>query len=445
MKTSELRSRRRSEPVIPNETRPVMKLTSERLGIGAAIFTAGALVLVAAAGDGARRSYIASVAELEATHATIDEIRQSLLAISEAESTARGYVLSGDDELVPYYEACRPRFECSAARLSRLVHDDPERRSSADAFFADARERLALLDELVALRRRGDAGRVDELIASQRGRVAMERFRESGARLSDFEKARLHRQSDEAAAASRGAEHLVVVTFAVFVCAIATVFVLIRRDLRRRAKAADYLRDLSFTDPLTRLANRRAFDERLAGAVDRLPRSGSGFTLVVGDIDRFKRVNDEFGHTLGDDVLRWTADRLRDLVREGDFVARLGGEEFGLILDGLDRDEAKEVVERIRARFAEQPFLGRDAEGSPVLLRITLSFGVVIANTEDAGLEAAAAYARADAALYAAKRAGRNRTEFATNGARRPLERRERRGDPTPLSPEPLPTTPTKP
>jgi diguanylate cyclase (GGDEF)-like protein len=154
-------------------------------------------------------------------------------------------------------------------------------------------------------------------------------------------------------------------------------------------------------DPLTRLPNRRAFEEELAREIARAARSGAPLAVVALDVDRFKAVNDAHGHAAGDAVLRAVAERAAAAIRAGDVLARIGGEEFAAVLPGADLPRAVEVAERIRAALAAVP-----VEAGECRLAITASFGcAALAPGEEPG----ALLARADARLYDAKQAGRDR------------------------------------
>ena len=172
----------------------------------------------------------------------------------------------------------------------------------------------------------------------------------------------------------------------------------------RNARLMAEVERLANEDGLTGLANRRVFETALAREVARSRRTHEPLSLVVFDVDHFKRVNDTRGHQAGDDVLRRVARVLAAGARDVDLVARYGGEEFTVILPSCTLDDAVGVAERMRAGMASDPCLAG----------VTLSAGVaalpVNAGDED-GLIAAA-----DEAMYASKRAGRNRT---TRSARR--------------------------
>jgi len=161
------------------------------------------------------------------------------------------------------------------------------------------------------------------------------------------------------------------------------------------------LRQLATTDSLTLLLNRRGFDQRLRIELSRLHRRVEPLALVLGDVDRFKALNDRFGHPYGDEVLADIGRLLLESSRAVDVVARIGGEEFALLLPSTSSVRAFETAERLRHRIATI----RDPAGEAV----TMSFGVVVA--PEAGPHVADdMLAASDLALYAAKDQGRNRT-----------------------------------
>ena len=158
------------------------------------------------------------------------------------------------------------------------------------------------------------------------------------------------------------------------------------------------------TDPLTSLANRRVFDEVLDREIRRSRRYRWPLTVLLLDLDRFKDVNDAWGHLLGDLVLERIGDILRRTVREADIACRFGGEEFAVVLPETTRLGGYAVAERIRRRV-EEAFLEEPVGGHAI--DVTVSCG--LACFPDDGLHASEIVARADEALYGAKRAGRNR------------------------------------
>ncbi len=161
------------------------------------------------------------------------------------------------------------------------------------------------------------------------------------------------------------------------------------------------------TDPLTGLANRRALDEELERRIAQWQRRGTVLSLLLVDVDHFKRFNDRHGHQAGDEMLCLVAQTLRDTLREMDVVTRYGGEEFAAVLPETNLTEATRAAERVRQAVANT-VVACDGEE----LHNTVSVGIAQATETD---DAVSLIGRADDALYAAKEAGRNRT-YAHNG-----------------------------
>lgn len=160
------------------------------------------------------------------------------------------------------------------------------------------------------------------------------------------------------------------------------------------------------TDPLTQAGNRRAFSEALRVEIGRARRYASPLGLAVVDLDHFKRTNDSWGHAAGDEALRTFAERARRILREGDALFRLGGEEFALLLPCTDVDGSVAAAERLLAALREAPVPFHGAS-----MPLAASVGVASLEPEDRGAEEL--FARADAALYAAKATGRDRVAAA--------------------------------
>jgi diguanylate cyclase (GGDEF)-like protein len=161
------------------------------------------------------------------------------------------------------------------------------------------------------------------------------------------------------------------------------------------------------TDALTNLANRRALDERLDDEVDHARRLGTNVAFVIADIDDFKSINDSYGHQTGDQVLRRVARTFAEAVRELDLPGRYGGEEIALVLPGTNLSGARALAEKIRKSLEE--LLVTTPDGTP--FQVTASFGAACFPARSSAEELVAA---ADAALYEAKRTGKNRVVTAT-------------------------------
>jgi len=183
----------------------------------------------------------------------------------------------------------------------------------------------------------------------------------------------------------------------------------VRTQLRQK-RYADSLRDkvqqsieLALVDPLTGLNNRRFLDNHLATMLDQAQRRRAPLSLMIFDIDHFKQVNDTHGHDCGDEVLKGFANRLRRIIRGGDLLCRLGGEEFVIVMPDSPVDVAAKVAERTRSAIEGEPFI---IDGTGRTIAITVSVGVAGRGRDS---DAESLYRRADQALYRSKSEGRNR------------------------------------
>jgi diguanylate cyclase (GGDEF)-like protein/PAS domain S-box-containing protein len=186
----------------------------------------------------------------------------------------------------------------------------------------------------------------------------------------------------------------------------------IATDITDRKQAEEELRTakeraeaLARTDELTGVNNRRAFLDQGTRLMNQAKRFGHAFALIMLDVDHFKRINDTYGHAIGDEVLKSLAAILGDAIRQVDLIGRLGGEEFALILPETDLAAAATFAERLRLLIADASLAS--AKGD---IHMTASFGIAAYAGDDAPLDRI--MARADEALYRAKQNGRNRIEY---------------------------------
>lgn len=172
----------------------------------------------------------------------------------------------------------------------------------------------------------------------------------------------------------------------------------------QNARYVDRVKQLAYLDGLTGIFNRRYFEMRIVEEIDRARRFGKGMAVIMVDIDQFKRLNDEFGHLLGDEVLRQVSSVFHQQLRKIDVVCRYGGEEFAILLSQTNSQHAFGVAEKLRRMVETWQFPG-------VARPVTISAG--IASFPDHGTERDDLVKAADAGLYAAKLAGRNRVLLA--------------------------------
>ncbi|MCP8893625.1 GGDEF domain-containing protein [Shinella daejeonensis] len=180
----------------------------------------------------------------------------------------------------------------------------------------------------------------------------------------------------------------------------------VRREL-------DEYKRIASTDSLTQLANRRAFDDKLA-AVFNSPMTLNVTALVLADIDHFKKINDTYGHPVGDKILASVASLLRTHLRKDIFIARAGGEEFAMIIEGNTMEEARTIAERIRVALENTPF--KNSRTGVNYGPVTISLGLCMASEADGPGEL---YSNVDIALYCAKNGGRNRTVVYDDGMKK--------------------------
>ena len=176
--------------------------------------------------------------------------------------------------------------------------------------------------------------------------------------------------------------------------------------LKELAEANQRLHEYSYTDPLTAIANRRAFNERLQSEWERISEKGGKLSLILLDVDRFKDYNDQFGHDRGDEVLKMIAENLRNHCRELSCEAsRVGGEEFAVLMPGMNSGQAITLAEKVRLTVES---LDCSGNGNNLHDNITVSIGVTTF-VNPINEHISAIYRKADQALYRAKKEGRNR------------------------------------
>lgn len=189
------------------------------------------------------------------------------------------------------------------------------------------------------------------------------------------------------------------------------------REMELVRQELDEYKRIANTDSLTRLSNRRAFDDKLATIYDN-SMSSAITALVIADIDYFKKVNDTYGHPVGDKILATVATVIRANLRKDVFVARTGGEEFAFIIEGNTLDEVMQISERVRRSLEATPF--KNSKSGVNYGPITMSLGICMADAAD---DPSDLYGKADTALYCAKNSGRNRTMTFEDGMRKEFQK----------------------
>ncbi|HWB13762.1 MAG TPA: GGDEF domain-containing protein [Pirellulales bacterium] len=191
-----------------------------------------------------------------------------------------------------------------------------------------------------------------------------------------------------------------------------------RCRMEEQAEELDRTRREANTDALSGMANRKAFDDKLKLLFGYHRRDAIPFALMLADLDRFKWINDTYGHQAGDRVIAQLGRLLAQLVREGDFVARFGGDEFAVLLPHCDTETAVKVANRVRSETTRANFGVASSEHTA----ITVSIGVALARQGDSS---ETLFKRADEALYASKKGGRNQVNCVDGGLTLPARRLE--------------------
>lgn len=183
-------------------------------------------------------------------------------------------------------------------------------------------------------------------------------------------------------------------------------------EVRRRKSLEAHLRHIAQHDEMTELPNRRLFMDRADEELKRLRRYGGELSVVLADLDHFKAINDQFGHAVGDEVLRRFSRLCQDLIRETDLVARLGGEEFAFLLPETELQDATVLADRVRAELASSPMTIERPDGESAEVPVTISMGVASTATSEPIIDRL--LGDADKALYLAKNSGRNQVQRST-------------------------------
>ena len=198
-----------------------------------------------------------------------------------------------------------------------------------------------------------------------------------------------------------GSEFPVEISISKIVVSGKMEMVAVMRDISDRSKMMQELKEAATLDHLTKLANKRLFNEEMSRQIALTKRYERELSLVLADLDHFKAVNDQYGHASGDEVLTEVADIIRHHLRDSDLAARWGGEEFALLLPETDLNGARLLAEKLRSKIENHTFELQGQKAS-----VTCSFGVF--SLDDCHPDADSLFAQADKQLYQAKNEGRN-------------------------------------
>ena len=348
------------------------------------------------------RAYLETSAFLTATygaeHATLQMIRGQ-----------RGYLLTGQPRyLVPYRDG-RNEMDESLSRLLAFARAGHGNRAEVEQLGTQSAAFIAVQEEIIALARSGNRGAAMKIVLQDRGRAAIENIRtllSSMRKVDGAQLAKIRAQGQTNQSRQRLFFYLVSLTGLALLGLTALSLSALRKVAARELVYREQLRRLAETDELTGLANRRELIGGLKRTLSDCDRTQRDLAFALLDIDHFKRVNDTFGHPAGDQVIRAVAEVAIACTRGGDLVGRIGGEEFGIILQDADVAQAYEVCERVRQRIQSAPIML--ADGTAV--EVTVSLGIA---RRFEGDSVETIIERADAALYQAKHSGRDQVRLA--------------------------------
>ena len=381
-----------------------------------AYFLIGCVAILALLLAGASWSAQRSASERSANEARQTQTLEVLLETDRLRTAAlqqirgeRGYLLTNDPLFLQPYRTGVSDAQDARARLAELIADNPAQTRRLSAM----EEQFARLDAVFsAMIEQQETGRNAEAIFYIRQGADRRAIEEILAGLSEIEKAERELLREQTSLAQRRAREnelyqyglTAIGALLLILAAVATFY--IRRAVDAEAQARRELQRFAATDALTGLPNRRSFMEALGRSLDRAQNDPSRkLCVAIFDIDHFKRINDRFGHPAGDEVIREVGVRAETSLRTRDFVGRIGGEEFAIVLPKAEIEGAKTVCERLRLAIDGRPVRHRDA-----IIPFTISVGVAEFQSGD---DIDHIMARADEALYEAKTGGRNQVRIA--------------------------------
>ena len=339
------------------------------------------------------------VTHTEQVIASLQEIQRYAL---DAESTGRAFIISGHPELIDKYSMLLPVIDTKIGEFRILTSDNLSQQQYADELLTTVHLKFSGLTNRINRRRSEGFEAVQIVSLLEHGIAEMDAIKATiGAMIG--EENRLLEQRKKARDRS---VHRVWGTIAIMVllggCVLTWIFRQTLVEVRLRREAEDHVKHLAYHDGLTGLPNRRMLEDRLSQALAAATRYGHMLAVLYLDLDGFKRINDNFGHDVGDELLKDVARRLTVTLRKEDTAVRLGGDEFviGLMHLAQQADAASAAQKVIEALAKTYQINGHD-------LTLTASVGISI--FPDNGSSGEELLKQSDSALYKAKTSGKNR------------------------------------
>lgn len=314
----------------------------------------------------------------------LTELEGAVSAITEAEAGVRGFLLTGDEVYLQSWRSGALEASQHLQRLHALTADDTGQQARVTDLELASREKLASLAQTVEAYQRQGPQVATALVASAMGRVQMGRIRQVASAAQTAENQVLQSQTERAELKTRRATTYLRILMAVVVFVLGLAFYYVRTEMRELARVQGELtesqdklhetlrreQELSRSDPLTQVANRRAFFEAVEVESRRARRYRRPLSIAYVDVDNFKDFNDSLGHAAGDTLLVTVAYIMQRHVRAGSCVARFGGDEFALMIPDVAATEVELTLRRIRRLLLEE----MQSRGWPV----TFSIGAAV-------------------------------------------------------------------
>lgn len=336
----------------------------------------------------------------------LSSIKNLYSAMLEAEAEERGYVITGDAAFFPAYKETLQKIQHQSDLLAALTGKSPIQQSNFTQLQQLIAYRLKTIQMIVETRKAGGVDASHELVSLDEDKVEMDRIVAVLTKMEEEENSQLNLRIHVRDAAHSefwwnfGALVVILGAGAVW------QYLQVRRIMYLEAQAKQRIRHMAEHDPLTDLPNRRQLQSKLDLAIAFAKRSGKMVAVMFIDLDGFKAVNDSMGHQAGDDLLKEVAQRLRHGTRDSDLVARMGGDEFVVVLSEIDsRDDATVLASKLNELIAKPITI----DGKSV--RISTSIGISI--FPENGKSGEELLGKADDAVYQAKAGGKNQYQLA--------------------------------
>ena len=325
--------------------------------------------------------------------------RKTLVETLNAESGQRGYVITGKPSYLEPYRQARAQVEAADASLLEAYASERSEAATIQELIGVQQAKFEELGRVIRVRDTEGKAAAEAIVMDDSGSNLMAIIRDTITQAMRDEVVRS--QNLVARAEEMRSRVLIAQGGALFFAGVLGVFGLrsIRRREEDRHRHTHELIVEARYDAVTDLPNRRQFDEELQRCVSRAARTDETPAVFFIDLDGFKRINDELGHDRGDELLKAVGQVLAGTVRKGDFVARLSGDEFAVIMDLAARDTARQLATRLIERVSQELLPGHPAH------RVSCSIGIAIFGIDTR--EAEALVKLADTAMYASKKSGK--------------------------------------